>query len=332
MKKILFLLTLLMLLFFYISAFSQDIDADVIENKKIQIEGEIVYSIETDDKIYYILKQLPESKNKEEKHFIRIVSLSSHGVIQIAIPFNFELSKMRKLLFTSEYCFLFMESNRKSDTEILYKIDLNTKEHNIINSVIDITLYQDDVVLLERRTSSINVNYRDIRTPTTIKENIKFEQILKHGLVIVSNNEYSEIIDFIRSKNVYSYSDNVRPVVPDKYNLIIEIVDDVLDLAKGKEHDMIYYKIFLNGKEVGRTNTGIAGLKLEYTLLCEPNNHHIIKMERWRLDKVSGAYKRENNIMQPDPVKLYVPLNRLMKIAVNYDGKKHTIREFPVVE
>jgi hypothetical protein len=95
---------------------------------------------------------------------------------------------------------------------------------------------------------------------------------------------------------------------------------------------MIYFRIFINGREVGRTNTGVPGVLFSYSLLCEPDQHHVVRMERWRLDRSDGVYKRENNIMQPEQVKLFVPVDRIMKIAVNYDGRRYRIREFVVME
>ena len=299
--------------------------------KDIRLDGEIVYFIETDNKIYYILKQKPKDKKDKDNFSAGAVFFENNENVQVVIPFDFNLEKMKKLLFTSQYCYLLME-HVSGDEKILYRINLTTNENATISSVIDIASHQDDIVIVERRAASVYVNFKDNRIPVTIKKNIEFKQILNDGIAIVSNNEYNEIIDFIRQKNVYSYYAVATPVLPDKYNLIIEIVDDVPNLTKGKEDDMLYYKIYLNGKEIGRTDTGISGLKFEYTLLCEPDKHHIVKIERWKLDKVNGEYKRENNIMQPEPVKLFVPFDRLMKIAVNYDGKKYIIKEFPVVE
>ena len=335
--RIIFLLALLI---FCVPAFSQgNIQRDskieagnnFLQNEILQeiikgdmrISGDIIYFVEADNKVYYIVKQ-----ENENVFYACVIFLSDNEFKRVAIPFDFNLERMRSLLFTSEYCFLLMERDGRSGT--LYKINLNTNEHETNNSIIDIALYQDKAVLLERRAASVYVSFDNRDTPTTIKENVSFKQILDGGLAIVANSEYSEIIDFISSKNVYSYSDNARPAVPDKYNLVIEIIDDAPNLARGREDDMIYFRIFINGVEAGRTNTGIPGIMFSYTLLCEPG-HHVVRMERWRLDRTDGTYKRENNIMQPEPVKLFVPVDRVMKIAVNYDGRRYVVKEFPVM-
>ena len=245
---------------------------------------------------------------------------------------GFNLERMRKVEFTLEYGFLLMEPTTGNDAGTLHKINIHTSESETIDSIIDIARYQDDIVLLERRFSSVYVNFQNNRIPTTIRENVSFKQILDDGIAIVTNNEYNEIIDFIRSKNIYSYHETAGPVIPEEYNLIIEIINDIPNLARGREDDMIYYRVYLNGNEVGRTDTGMPGVKFEYTLSCDPDSYHIIKIERWKLDRSDNTYKRENNIVQPDQIRLYVPINRLMKIAMNYDGRNYAVRKFPVIE
>ncbi|MFA5518852.1 MAG: hypothetical protein WDA74_06295, partial [Spirochaetota bacterium] len=54
-------------------------------------------------------------------------------------------------------------------------------------------------------------------------------------------------------------------------------------------------------------------------------NYNIISAERWELDKSRGRYLRVNNINQPEEIRIFVPLNRVVKIQFNYDGNYYNI-------
>jgi len=86
---------------------------------------------------------------------------------------------------------------------------------------------------------------------------------------------------------------------------------------------IIFYKIFIDGVEAGRTATGISPVSKVFTADIDSGKYHVITPERWELDRKKEEYVRMNNVYQPKPVKLYIPENRIVKILFFFDGKEY---------
>lgn len=65
-----------------------------------------------------------------------------------------------------------------------------------------------------------------------------------------------------------------------------------------------YYRIFLDKVEVGRTTTGLESQVKIYRGSLD-SNRHLIRVEKWVLDKKKGRYIKLNNINQPKPNFIY---------------------------
>jgi hypothetical protein len=78
-----------------------------------------------------------------------------------------------------------------------------------------------------------------------------------------------------------------------------------------------YYRIFLDKVEAGRTTTGLESQKKTYRGTLD-SNRHLLRVEKWVLDKRKGRYIKLNNISQPKPDYIYfnVPENGIVEIKM----------------
>ncbi len=120
---------------------------------------------------------------------------------------------------------------------------------------------------------------------------------------------------------MYQYSSKYEYLAPEEYNLTIQVADEVG--SEPENLDTMFFKVFINGVESGRTDTAPARVQKEFRTLLEPNKKYIIQLERWLLNSVKGRYERVNNILQPKIYQLYMPLNRVILLMVKFNGKEY---------
>jgi hypothetical protein len=147
-------------------------------------------------------------------------------------------------------------------------------------------------------------------------------------MVFITNGEETEIIDIISGKSLYRYSGAYQTLAPDEYSLAIQAVDETS--TEPDDRQMIFYKIFIDGIETGRTDCGPAGLLREFRTRLDANKYHLIKLERWVLNTAKGRYDRVNNIHQPKPQQIFLPMNRVVKLVIKFNGKGYEYDTVPV--
>jgi hypothetical protein len=101
---------------------------------------------------------------------------------------------------------------------------------------------------------------------------------------------------------------------------------------KDPQEDQVYYKVFVDSIYAGRTETGPASLQKVFTKKVEADRYHLVKMERWELEKKSEQYKRSNNIRQPKEVKLYVPAGRILAVKFEFNGTEYSTSSYPLLK
>ncbi|MCP4132986.1 MAG: hypothetical protein GY754_18620 [bacterium] len=168
------------------------------------------------------------------------------------------------------------------------------------------------------------------KKPLTIQGNSIITQIVDKRMVFISNGREREIFDLKRMKSVFQYSPELEYAEPGEYNLLFEAIDAVKAGKSPAADKLIYYNIYINGVDAGRTATGLSVTLREFKGKLEPGKTHIIKFERMELNRSKNRYVRLNNISQPRPLRTFIPENRIIKIELKYNGKKYGIKSFAV--
>jgi hypothetical protein len=105
------------------------------------------------------------------------------------------------------------------------------------------------------------------------------------------------------------------------------------DLPTGEKASRVFYKIYCNGQEYGRTEPVLAINQSMIQLNLLAGQYHEIVLERWRLDETSDEYVRDNNIRQPKPVIIYVYPGRVIVVSLTYTGLEYkVVSGFKVIE
>jgi len=87
-------------------------------------------------------------------------------------------------------------------------------------------------------------------------------------------------------------------------------------------HDTrVYYKVFINKSEEGRTTTGLDSQDLIYETNLQ-SNRHLIQIEKWILDTRAEKYIKLNNIDQPKPNFAYFTTASDKRTIVRFTIKK----------
>ncbi len=249
--------------------------------------------------------------------------------LESEISFESELSielenRTINRFFATEGVSLILIEEPENGKHLLYRIDLNSMDTSRIEDVFDAVLIQGILILIQKKTeheySLYNLNINGKIIPLSLKGNLFFKEIVDNRILFISNGIETEIIDLQGIKNLYLYSSESQYLMPEDFNLIIETSDG--NLTK-EIKTSVFYKIFIDGNEFGRTETGIPSIAKSFKTMLEPNEYHIINLERWELDKKRERYVRANNIYQPHPLKLFVPANRVLKISIIFDGKSY---------
>ena len=122
--------------------------------------------------------------------------------------------------------------------------------------------------------------------------------------------------------NSCSSMQTVNPIDPKtviENNFIFTAVNNFIDTPD--KDGRVFYKIFINKEEYGRTTTGLESQRKIYeTNLSE--NKHLLRVEKWILND-NEEYVKANNILQPKPDFIYfdVVANRVTNIVLYVNNK-----------
>ncbi|MCP4132495.1 MAG: hypothetical protein GY754_16095 [bacterium] len=114
---------------------------------------------------------------------------------------------------------------------------------------------------------------------------------------------------------------------PETYNIKLQAYDShINDPSKDRRS---YYKVYIDKVEEGRTTTGLESqektFKGKYSL-----NKHLIRVEKWVIDKKAGRYKKLNNIEQPKPNFAYFTIPKDRVILIKLEAGKRGKSKFDV--
>ncbi len=211
----------------------------------------------------------------------------------------------------------------------LLKVPLRGGDIVTIENVSDFVLLNGiPAVLRPDGSGGRVVQCNGVTVPVSLQGESRLGEVVAERLIFVSDGDDTEIVDILAGKSVYLFSATREFLEPGEYNFTFDAADSPKDGTASQ--DMIFYKVYIDGEYAGRTETGLASLKASYTHAVVPDRYHIVRAERWELDKKASEYRRANNIRQPDEVRLFFPAKRIMSLDLVFDGEKYSITRRPL--
>lgn len=193
--------------------------------------------------------------------------------------------------------------------------------------IFDFWATEGETIFLEKKETGTRAAAGGISVPITVTGDLRIERFLDDRLLFVTNGRETEIIDIRAGKSLYQYSAAAGFLEPEGFTLVIQAMDET---AAVDDTEMIFYKVFVNGAESGRTDTGPGSITKEFMVKLDSDREYIVKLERWRLHTVRGKYERINNIRQPAPVKVFIPGGRVIRLTARFNGKSYSFHTGPV--
>ncbi|MCL1864528.1 MAG: hypothetical protein FWF73_01810 [Spirochaetes bacterium] len=274
------------------------------------------------DTLYYM-------RSSGEKWIAGFLKDNSDRGIEFNITGNF---KVINKLYGENNIFYFLaqqtieppKNNRYNFGRVFARYNPDQDTLNSIDGVVDFHIIDGKPLIL--RSDSLDYNGSII--PIMLRGWMEISEIICSRVAVIKGVIDVEIVDLITGKSIYQFNKNSAADYNDKYNLVLEFEDrNIKANSKTSEEQSIYYEIIIDGVEDSRTETGRGDLsKLFYKKLL-PGKYHIVKAERWELDRAKERYVRMNNIYQPDEVKIFVPENRIIKLRIEFDGKTYSINQ-----
>jgi hypothetical protein len=208
------------------------------------------------------------------------------------------------------------------------KTDMMTGNVSRIEGAVDSASAGGLPVLLTGGASPA-LTYNDSAVSLAISGSGYIASVSEDRFVTVKSGTGSVMVDLLAMRDIYHYPDGAVYLTADQSadNLIIEITDEpgspYFDIP-------VFYRVFADLKEVGRTETGPAGSVRIFRMKSDPGGICHIKLERWSLNIVRERYERDNNINQPKTFTVRIPDSFIMKVSVTYDGQVYSIVRSPV--
>ncbi len=345
-KKLLIFFILIMYLYLHTDPAYSENTAEFHDNSIIKFNfdlcGDVLYKLDSSGRIKLFDKVAAISRDKDTIYYIR-----SSGEKWIAgflkdnsdINSEFDLQGRYEKLFKFAGCsniFYYLVQpvkeniDDKSENKPLF-IRFNPDQMNF-----QIAEGVEDFILVDGKSFVLlnnNLYFNGALIPVSLSGKLKISGVIDSRIAVISDTTGTELVDLVAEKSIYQYLDNLTAVEPDQYNLIVEIADNIpatdttLSDSSSNSGSSVYYEIRIDGAEENRTETGTGELtKTLYSTLA-PGRYHIIKAERWELDKTKGRYVRMNNILQPDELKIFIPEKRIMKIKIEFNGAGYKINQ-----
>lgn len=198
-----------------------------------------------------------------------------------------------------------------------------------------------DFILVDGKSVVLRNNslyYNGTLIQVLLPGKLKILNVIDSRIALISDTTGTELVDLLAEKSIYQYKENSVPAYPAEYNLILELGDIAAQNETNSSEisssgislntgSSIYYEILIDGEGENRTEIGMRELIKTFNANLVPGRYHIIKPERWELDKTKGRYTRMNNVYQPAELKIFIPENRILKIKIEFNGTDYSISQ-----
>jgi len=280
--------------------------------EKMDLPGYVVASYPDGDDLYFITIQ---------EGFLSAAVLSPRGnyLFRTGIP---SVNNGRVKLAVNYGVFYFSVTDPERGG-VLYRYSPEKDQIQSIDNVNDFSIISGNLLIM--KDGFINYNGHEI--PLMLK-NAYIRDIIDERIIVIGDGVETEICDTSAARSIYQYKGDIVYDQGDDFNILLEFAD--LGMVRGGGHEeekIVYYNITVNGYDIGRTETGPGTLTKQIQAKVSPGRENIINAERWELDKNRGRYVRVNNINQPEELRVFIPLNRVVKLSFRYDGSGHGISQ-----
>ncbi len=295
---------------------------------EVPVEGEILHVSTGDGGVYYLVGP------GEDHEGLRAGFAGGDPVekrFEKSLPEPFAGGTVRKFHAGAMVATILVMPLSEDKAGSLYRVDLNEVRvlGDAVPDVADFLIDGDDTILLVRKEEGLSVSMGE-RSVTLSLESVGrcfISAFLDRRVAVVTDGEAAEMIDVLAGKSLYQYHPGRDFLPPGEYNFEITVFDDVE--TESIVRDMLFYKVFINGVESGRTDTGPAGLERSFRTLLEADGEYLITLERWVLNQARGRYERANNVLQPKTQRVSMPLNRIIGMRVRFDGNVYHFSMMP---
>ncbi|MFC1670060.1 hypothetical protein ACFL20_06665 [Spirochaetota bacterium] len=274
----------------------------------------------SDSELYYM------GFEDDESLFAGYYNVQSGLKFSDKIPADHDIKKIIKLSGFKGVIYFQTAHNK------LYRVSLNKINLSVKDNVLDYDLINGKVVYVEIPEQQRYLNFNGNRIPISINGDIRIKDSLDCRMIFVTNGNETEVVDVSVMKNLYQYSRKGKYIIPGKYNVLINLTDNFNEKIRRIDEKYVFYKMYINGKYIGRTGTGMSFSARQSKLNLVSGRYHIIRTERWELNSKLKRYFRSNNIYQPKPMRLFIPENRVIRIDVIFDGKKYRYKKLPMYQ
>jgi len=289
--------------------------------RRVPVGGNVLAVDETEDFLFYL-------KKTSNSYYAGRIPKDGSELSEIALDVGSN-ADVRKFFVCGEEAVILSVDGEKTNGK-LFRVYFGENDVRIADNIVDAAPLASALILLEKFSGGTALSFGGNVIPCGIDAR-RISNVIGGGqIVVVTNGSVSEIIDVQRGKNVYAFSRGVNFAFPESYNLVFEATDTTQSSVV--DNKVIFYKMFINGAEAGRTETGIAPVSKVFTVNLDSGKYHVISPERWELDRKKEEYMRMNNVYQPKPVKIYVPENRVVKLLFFFDGKEYRVSSVFVAE
>lgn len=301
------------------------------------LSGDILYKITSYDKIrlynnvaavYYDGNVFYYIRSQDDNWIAGLFRSNSDKPLEFTITGSYK--KLYKFTGFKEIFYILAEpvdetvSVNSGRNRVLMRFNPDKNQYQVVEGVFDFILLDGRPVILKKDF----IDYNGTVIPHMLTGEIKITNIIDSRILFISDEKTTEVVDLFSGAGFYQYAENQWPDFSDKYNIIIEFTDKIMkDYDTAVSGSTVYYEIIIDGADESRTETGRGEISKFFHADLEPGKYHIIKPERWELDKNKGRYIRVNNIYQPGELKILIPENRIIKVRFEFDGSEYKVNQ-----
>ncbi len=264
-----------------------------------------------------------QCKNADsEKMTLGLFDISEKKIlIEKGLPYECKNFSIIKFYYINGSAYIF--SKNPDNIKSVLKINLDDFSESNYNDIEDFSIISGAAWIIEKRNSSYQIKTGNSEIPLIYNNPPQFQTSINDRIVIISDGEIYDFIDISNKKILFS--SNISKVNPgnDKFNFEISITDESIPDKDNDSSRLAFYKIFIDGTESGRTESGYIGIEKNFRENLLNNAYHTVKIELWELNSGKNKYERANNVRQPSSLKLFIPNGRKIRLKVQFDGTSY---------
>jgi hypothetical protein len=283
--------------------------------KELEIEPEVkFYSIDRNTICY-----LQNKNGNLKKIILGLFDISEKKILmEKKLSFEWNDYEVIKFFYVNGSAYIFLKNSAGEKSAV--KINLNDLKTGKYNEIEDFSIISGTPALIEKKNNSYIFKFSNSEIPLIYNNPPHFINSIDDRIIIISDGKIYDFIDIAQKKILFSSKINGNSQVNEKYNFEISITDESIPENENNSSRFNFYKIYINGTETGRTESGYTGIEKIFNDNLSINAYHTVKIELWELNSGKNKYERANNIRQPSPLKIFISNGRKIRLNVKFDG------------